>query len=76
MLMNKISEGVSQVTDISIKVLSLAIILQIIFGHSVGFLGGNVVGVLMTIIYQISEAGIVGLVTLLLLWKLFEKNLK
>ena len=74
--MNKISEGVSQVTDISIKVLSLAIILQIIFGHSVGFLGGNVVGVLMTIIYQISEAGIVGLVTLLLLWKLFEKNLK
>jgi len=76
MLMNKISEGVSQVTDISIKVLSLAIILQIIFGHSVGFLGGNVVGVLINLIYQISEAGIVGLVTLLLLWKLFEKNLK
>jgi len=74
--MNKISEGVSQVTDISIKVLSLAIILQIIFGHSVGFLGGNVVGVLINLIYQISEAGIVGLVTLLLLWKLFEKNLK
>ena len=76
MLMNKISEGVSQVTDISIKVLSLAIILQIIFGHSVGFLGGNVVGVLINLIYQISDAGIVGLVTLLLLWKLFEKNLK
>ena len=74
--MNKISEGVSQVTDISIKVLSLAIILQIIFGHSVGFLGGNVVGVLINLIYQISETGIVGLVTLLLLWKLFEKNLK
>ena len=74
--MNKISEGVSQVTDISIKVLSLAIILQIIFGHSVGFLGGNVVGVLINLIYQISDAGIVGLVTLLLLWKLFEKNLK
>ena len=76
MLMNKISEGVSQVTDISIKVLSLAIILQIIFGHSVGFLGGDVVGVLINLIYQISDAGIVGLVTLLLLWKLFEKNLK
>ena len=74
--MNKISEGVSQVTDISIKVLSLAIILQIIFGHSVGFLGGDVVGVLINLIYQISDAGIVGLVTLLLLWKLFEKNLK
>ena len=75
MLMNKISEGVSQLTDISIKVMSLAIILQIIFGHSVGFLGGNVVGILMSIIYQIGEAGIVGLVTLILLWKLFEKNL-
>ena len=76
MLMNKISEGVSQLTDISIKVMSLAIILQIVFGHSVGFLGGNVVGILMSVIYQIGEAGIVGLVTLILLWKLFEKNLK
>ena len=73
--MNKISEGVSQLTDISIKVMSLAIILQIVFGHSVGFLGGNVVGILMSVIYQIGEAGIVGLVTLILLWKLFEKNL-
>ena len=76
MLMNKISEGVSQLTDISIKVMSLAIILQIVFGHSVGFLGGYVVGILMSVIYQIGEAGIVGLVTLILLWKLFEKYLK
>ena len=76
MLMDKITQGVSSVTDISIKLLSLAIILQIVFGHSVGFLGGNVIGVLLSLVNQISEAGLVGLVTLVILWKLFEKNLK
>jgi len=76
MLMDKITQGVSSVTDISIKLLSLAIILQVVFGQSVGFLGGNVIGVLLSLVNQISEAGLVGLVTLVILWKLFEKNLK
>jgi len=76
MLMDKITEGVSKATGIGIQLISLAIILQIVFGHSVGFLGGNVIGVLLTIVHQISEAGLVGLVTLVILWKLFQKNLK
>ena len=75
-MLDKITEGVSSVTDISIKLMSLAIILQIVFGHSVGFLGGNVVGVLLDLVHQIAGAGLVGLVTLLVLWKLFQKNLK
>ena len=75
-MLDKITEGVSKVTGIGIQLLSLAIILQIIFGHSVGFLGGNVIGVLLTIVHQISQADLVGLVTLVILWKLFEKNLK
>tara|TARA_R100001244_G_C5082724_1_gene114348 strand:+ start:251 stop:475 length:225 start_codon:yes stop_codon:yes gene_type:complete len=74
--MDKITEGVSKATGIGIQLISLAIILQIVFGHSVGFLGGNVIGVLLTIVHQISEAGLVGLVTLVILWKLFQKNLK
>lgn len=75
-MLDKITEGVSSVTDISIKLMSLAIILQIVFGHSVGFLGGNVVGVLLDLVHQIAGAGLVGLVTLVVLWKLFQKNLK
>ncbi len=75
-MLEKITEGVSKVTGISIQLLSLAIILQIIFGHTVGFLGGNVIGVLLSIVHQISQADLVGLITLVILWKLFEKNLK
>ena len=75
-MLDKITQGVSSVTDISIKLMSLAIILQIVFGHSVGFLGGNVIGVLLSLVNQIAAAGLVGLVTLVILWKLFQKNLK
>jgi hypothetical protein len=75
-MLDKLTKGVSSVTDISIKLMSLAIILQIVFGHSVGFLGGNVIGVLLDLVQQIAAAGLVGLVTLVILWKLFQKNLK
>ena len=75
-MLDKITQGVSSVTDISIKLMSLAIILQIVFGHTVGFLCGNVIGVLLSLVNQIAAAGLVGLVTLVILWKLFQKNLK
>ena len=39
---------------VGIKLISLAIVLQIVFGHSVPFLGGNVIGTIMDIVYMLS----------------------
>ena len=36
--------------NIGIKLISLAIVLQVVFGHSVPFLGGNVIGTIIGII--------------------------
>ena len=46
--------GVGTATEIGIKLIGLAIILQIIFGHSVAFLGGSTITTIIAITTRIS----------------------
>jgi len=75
-MLDKIMKGANASISIGIKLISLAIVLQIVFGHSVPFLGGNVIGTLIAIIYQLGEAGLVGLITTLILWRLLDDDIK
>jgi len=73
-MIEKIHSVVKSATAIAISALGLAIVLQVIFGHSVAFLGGNVIGTLISIVNQLGQAGLVGIVTTLILWKLLTKE--
>ena len=62
--------------NIGIKLISLAIVLQIVFGHSVPFLGGNVIGTIIDIISQLGSAGLVGLIATLIIYRLLDDDIR
>jgi len=62
--------------NVGLKLISLAIVLQIVFGHSVPFLGGNVIGTIIGIINQLGSAGLVGLLSALIIWRLLDDDIR
>ena len=62
--------------SVGIKLISLAIVLQIVFGHSVPFLGGNVIGTIIDIISQLGAAGLVGLIAAVVIWRLLDDDIR
>ena len=73
-MLDKILNGVRGATEAGVSLIALAIVLQVIFGGTVPFLGGDVVGTIISLVGQLGSAGLVGLVAAALLWKLFDKD--
>lgn len=68
----KISSWIKGVTQISLLLLALGITWQVLFGNVVPFVGGDVVGNIMSLIKDIGSQGLVGLLTLGILFWLFR----
>jgi hypothetical protein len=51
-------------------------VLQIVFGHSVPFLGGNVIGTIIGIVGELGAAGLVGLIATLIIWRLVDDDIR
>ena len=75
-MLDKIMRGADASINIGIKLISLAIVLQVVFGHSVPFLGGNVIGTIIGIIGQLGAAGLVGLIATLIIWRLLDDDIR
>ena len=75
-MLDKITSGVAAATGIGISLISLAIVLQIVFGGSVPFLGGDVIGTIIGIIGQLGAAGLVGLIATLIIWRLLDDDIR
>jgi len=73
-MLDKITGGVAAATAIGISLISLAIVLQVVFGGSVPFLGGDVIGTIIGIVHQLGDAGLVGLISAGILWKLLTSD--
>ena len=68
----KVGDFIGGLSNILISFVSLSILAEVIFG--VGVFGTNVVGNVMEIIGSLGDGGFVGLVALLILWKVFDKK--
>ena len=75
-MLDKIMKGADASINVGIKLISLAIVLQIVFGHNVPFLGGNVIGEILQIVYTLGQAGLVGLIATLIIWRLLDDDIK
>ena len=62
--------------NVGVKLISLAIVLQVVFGHSVPFLGGDVIGTIISIIYELGSAGLVGLIATVIIWRLLDDDIR
>ena len=68
------SSFLSQVLDLGIKLVAVAVILQILFGAAVPFLGIDVVAGIIKLVGALGSQGLVGLVAIaVLLWAFNRK---
>lgn len=75
-MLDKIMSIADASINVGIKLISLAIVLQIVFGHSVPFLGGNVIGTIIGIISELGAAGLVGLLAAVVIYRLLDDDIR
>ena len=74
-VLDKILKGADGAIDVGIKLISLSIVLQIIFGSKVAFLTGNVIGSILDIVWTLGNAGLAGLIAAGIIWRLLDKDI-
>ena len=72
-MLDQISGWIKQVTDIGLGLIALGVVLQILFGAAVPFLGLDVVGSVVTLVKALGSEGLVGLVAIWVLWGIYSK---
>ena len=70
----KMKKWIYQFTEIGLLLVALGIVLQILFGQTVAFMTGDVVGNLVALIKSLGDQGVVGLIALGVIVWLFSKR--
>ena len=65
---------VSNITSIGIKLIAVAVVLQILFGPAVPFLGLDVIANITKIVASLGSQGLVGLAAVAVLYWSFNKS--
>lgn len=66
--------GLKKVTELSVALLALAVVLQVLFGPSVAFMPVDVIGNVTKLIAALGSNGLVGIIAALLLWAIVTKK--
>ena len=73
-MVDKILEWIRSITEVGLALIALGVVLQILFGAGVPFIGLDVIGSVVSIVKQLGSEGLVGLVAIWVLWSLYSKN--
>ena len=71
-IMNRAGAWIIGLTHISVMLLTLGIVWQVLFGSAVPFIGGDVVGNIIGVVTQLGNAGLIGLIALVIVVWLFR----
>ena len=72
-MLDQISGCIKQVTNIGLGLIALGVVLQILFGAAVPFLGLDVVGSGVALVKALGSEGLVGLGAIWVLWGIYSK---
>ena len=72
-MLDQILGAVKKFTEIGIALLALGIVMQVIFGTVVPFVGGDIIGNIMAVIAMLGAQGLVGLVAVGVIWAIFTR---
>ena len=68
------SSLITNITDVGIKLISVAVVLQILFGAAVPFLGLDVIANITKIVASLGSQGLVGLVAVAVFYMSFTRG--
>ena len=71
-IFSKVGDFLGGLSSMLLSLVTLSIVAEVLFG--VGVFGANVVENVMRLITMLGDGGFVGLVALLILWNLFNKD--
>ena len=72
-MFDQILGWVKKLTEAGLALLALAIIMQVIFGKAVPFIGGDVIGNITGIVGTLGAQGLVGLASVGVIYAIFNK---
>ena len=75
-MLDKIMSSADAAINVGIKLISLAIVLQVVFSEVPFLGGGNVIGTIISLVSQLGDAGLVGLLAAMLIWRLLDSDVK
>jgi len=73
-MFDKAKAWILRITELGLLLVALAIVLQMLFGTAVPFLGGDVVGNLLKLLAALGSNGVVGLVAIAIILYLFNRK--
>ena len=73
-ILGKVKGWAAGIIDIGIVAVALSVVLQVLFGGTVPFLGVDVVGNITGLVSSLGSQGLVGLVALAVLYWCFNKD--
>jgi len=72
-MLEKATGWIKSLTEAGLALIALGVVLQIIFGAAVPFLGIDVIGAVTSLVKQLGQEGLVGLVAIWVLWGIYQK---
>ena len=73
-MVEKVLGWIRQLTELGLAIIALGVVLQIIFGAAIPFLGLDIVGAVVALVRQFGSEGLVGLVAIWVLWGIYSKK--
>ena len=73
-MIDKALGWIRSLTELGLAVIALGVVLQIIFGAAVPVLGIDVVAAVISLVKQLGAEGLVGLVSVWVLWGIYSKK--
>ena len=73
-MLDQILGSVKKFTEIGIALLALGIVMQVIFGKVVPFVGGDIIGNITAIVAMLGAQGLVGLAAVGVIYAIFTRQ--
>ena len=73
-MFDQIIGNVKKLTETGVALLALGIVMQVIFGKVVPFVGGDIIGNITAIVASLGAQGLVGLVAVGVIYAILNKN--
>ena len=72
-MLDQILGAIRKFTEIGIALLALGIVMQVIFGTVVPFVGGDIIAHIVNLVAVLGSNGLVGLVAVGVIWAIFKR---
>ena len=72
-MLEKAIGWIRSLTEAGLALIALGVVLQILFGAAVPFIGLDVVGAVVGLVKELGSEGLVGLVAIWVLWGIYSK---